>query len=89
MPERDGGIDIRKRIESPISQVLIDDLKRQIANGQAIAIVGAGVSMGATGNAPTASWVGLLKHGIARCEELRGRCRLGGDSGRARQWRSG
>ena len=53
-----------------MSQVLIDDLKKQIAGGQAIAIVGAGVSMGATNNAPAASWVGLLKNGIARCEEV-------------------
>ena len=53
--------------EPPMSQVLIDDLKQQIAGGQAIAIVGAGVSMGATGNAPAASWSGLLKLGIERC----------------------
>src|SRR5262245_10132547 len=49
--------------------VLLDDLQRQIANGQVIAIVGAGVSIGATG-ADTASWIGLLKDGIARCEEV-------------------
>ena len=53
-----------------MSQVLIDDLKKQIADGQAIAIVGAGVSMGATGNAPAASWSGLLKLGIERCVGL-------------------
>ena len=49
---------------------LIADLRQQIANGQAIAIIGAGVSIGATKNAPTASWVGLLKDGVARCEAV-------------------
>jgi hypothetical protein len=53
-----------------MSQVLTDDLRKQIADGQAIAIVGAGVSVGATNNAPVASWVGLLKDGIARCEAV-------------------
>jgi hypothetical protein len=47
--------------------VLLDDLQQQIAKRQVIAIVGAGVSIGAT-SADTASWVGLLKNGIARCE---------------------
>ena len=49
--------------------VLLDDLQQQVANGQVVAIVGAGVSIGATG-ADTASWVGLLKNGITRCEEV-------------------
>ena len=49
---------------------LIADLRQQIANGQAIAIIGAGLSIGVTKNAPTASWVGLLKNGVARCEAV-------------------
>jgi hypothetical protein len=49
---------------------LIDDLRQQIANKQAIAIIGAGVSVGATNAAPVASWVGLLKDGIARCDAI-------------------
>lgn len=49
---------------------LIADLRQQIANRQPIAIIGAGVSIGATKNAPTASWVGLLKDGVARCEAV-------------------
>jgi hypothetical protein len=53
-----------------MSQLLSDDLREQIARGQAIAIVGAGVSIGASGNAPAASWVGLLKLGIDRCEAV-------------------
>ena len=48
-----------------MSQVLIDDLREQIARKQAIAIVGAGVSIGATGRAEAASWSGLPKLGIA------------------------
>jgi hypothetical protein len=39
----------------PMSQVLIEDLRKQIAGGQAIAIVGAGVSIGATNNAQAGS----------------------------------
>ena len=53
-----------------MSQVLIDDLRGQVAERQAIAIVGAGVSIGATGNAAVASWAGLLKDGVARCEDV-------------------
>jgi hypothetical protein len=53
-----------------MNQVLIDDLRKRIEGGQAIALVGAGVSMGATGNAPAASWSGLLKLGIERCVDL-------------------
>ena len=53
-----------------MSQGLIDDLKKQIDRGQAIAIIGAGVSIGATNSEPAASWTGLLEHGIARCEQF-------------------
>jgi SIR2-like domain len=53
-----------------MAQALIDDLKNQIEGKQAIAVVGAGVSIGATGDAPVASWTGLLKHGVARCQEV-------------------
>lgn len=56
--------------EPPMSEGLIDDLKKQIADGQAIAIIGAGVSIGATGRAEAASWDGLLKLGIAHCQEF-------------------
>jgi hypothetical protein len=47
----------------------VDDLRQEIADGQVIAIVGAGVSIGATNNNPVASWVGLLRHGV---DPLRG-----------------
>lgn len=35
-----------------------------------LVVVGSGVSIAATGNAPAASWGGLLKLGIARCEQV-------------------
>jgi tetratricopeptide (TPR) repeat protein len=49
---------------------LRDDLQRQIAAGEVVAIVGAGVSIGATNNHPVASWQGLLHHGVDRCRAL-------------------
>ncbi|HSK75940.1 MAG TPA: SIR2 family protein [Thermoanaerobaculia bacterium] len=45
----------------------VEDLRKEIAKGRVLAIVGAGVSMGATKNAPTASWTGLLENGVDRC----------------------
>lgn len=50
--------------------LLIDDLRGLIASGEAVVVVGAGVSMAATSGAPTACWVGLLEDGISRCEEV-------------------
>jgi hypothetical protein len=50
-----------------MSGLLVDDLRQEIANRQVIAIVGAGVSIGATNNNPVASWVGLLRSGVERC----------------------
>ncbi len=49
---------------------LRDDLQRQIDAGQVVAIVGAGVSVGATNGKPEASWLGLLHHGVDFCREL-------------------
>ena len=51
-------------------QQLIEDLRQEIASGRVIAIVGAGVSIGASGGAELASWRGLLEHGIGRCEAV-------------------
>ena len=66
-----------------MNRLLIDDLKQSIANRRAIAIIGAGVSMGATSDAPAASWTQLLEDGISRCEKL-GRTSVGwGDRQRA------
>jgi tetratricopeptide (TPR) repeat protein len=53
-----------------MGNTLIDDLKNQIAGGRCIVIVGAGVSVSTTGNAPCASWTGLLRHGTERCAEV-------------------
>lgn len=49
---------------------LIEDLKRAIAAQQCIVVVGAGVSVAATSGAGCASWTGLMKNGVARCQEL-------------------
>jgi tetratricopeptide (TPR) repeat protein len=49
---------------------LLDDLRNEIAEGHVLAIVGAGVSIGATGAEPVASWTGLLKNGVERCVEV-------------------
>ena len=37
-----------------------------------LVVVGSGVSIAATGNAPAASWGGLLRLGISRCEQVAG-----------------
>jgi SIR2-like domain len=50
----------------------LDELGAEVAAGQAVVIVGAGVSVAATGGAPTASWVGLLNDGVAYFEALLG-----------------
>jgi hypothetical protein len=47
-----------------------DDLRAQIARRQAVAVVGAGVSLTVTEHDPVASWLGLLKNGVKRCEEV-------------------
>ena len=49
---------------------LLDELKSEIAKGHVTAIVGAGVSTGATKGDPLASWTGLLKNGVDRCVEV-------------------
>jgi hypothetical protein len=45
-------------------------LQAQIERGQLIAIVGAGVSIGATDRNQLASWTGLLEDGVNRCCEV-------------------
>lgn len=49
---------------------LFQDLKEEIAKRQCIVIVGAGVSISSTRNAPCASWTGLLRDGVKRCTDL-------------------
>jgi hypothetical protein len=47
-----------------MSATPLDDLREDLIGGQAVVVVGAGVSMAATGGASTASWVGLLNDGV-------------------------
>jgi tetratricopeptide (TPR) repeat protein len=47
----------------------VDDLRKDIANGDVLVVVGTGVSLAATGEA-VASWQGLLLNGVDRCEGL-------------------
>lgn len=51
---------------------LLDDLRESIANHSAIVIIGTGVSIAASDNAPAASWTGLLATGVDRCCEIAG-----------------
>ena len=55
-----------------MSDPLGDDLRQQLARRQVVVVVGAGVSVGASGGAPTAGWLGLLHDGVARCEAVVG-----------------
>jgi hypothetical protein len=50
----------------------LDDLQAELAAGQVVVVVGSGVSVAATGNAPAASWTGLLEDGVAYCQSLLG-----------------
>ena len=51
---------------------LLGDLRQQLEADRVLFIVGAGVSLGATGGAAVAGWGGLLEHGVAHCEALSG-----------------
>lgn len=53
-----------------MSNALQDDLRDLIAEKKVLVIVGSGVSVAATKNAPAASWKGLLKLGVERCLAL-------------------
>jgi hypothetical protein len=53
-----------------MSNSLIENLKGEIAARRCIAIIGAGVSISSTDNAPCASWTGLLHHGVQRCVDV-------------------
>ena len=49
---------------------LEDDIRRNVKSRQLVVIAGAGISVGASRGAPTASWTGLLGSGIDRCVDL-------------------
>src|SRR4051794_246980 len=46
---------------------LIRELKKDLTQKRIIVLLGAGVSMATSNNAATASWRGLLLHGIEHC----------------------
>jgi hypothetical protein len=49
---------------------LFAELSDEISNGRMLVIVGAGVSIAATGDRGVASWTGLLRDGVGRCETV-------------------
>ena len=49
---------------------LLSDLIEQLRRGKVVAVVGAGISMGATNRAPCASWTGLLHDDVNRCAQV-------------------
>lgn len=49
---------------------LLADLKKEIASGKALVVVGTGVTMGATNRASTASWTGLIEDGVKHCVQF-------------------
>ena len=53
-----------------MANALLGDLRKLIAEKKVLVIVGSGVSIAATQNAPAASWKGLLKLGVQRCRDL-------------------
>lgn len=67
--EASGSIKLRHDVGMP--DPLVQDLREQIASGDALLVVGTGVSIAATSGAHSASWIGLLRDGIARVEALR------------------
>lgn len=50
--------------------VLQQDLREQIAKKQIVAVLGTGISKATSGGSDVADWVGLLKSGIRRCQEV-------------------
>ena len=51
-----------------MSDLLLQDLKQQMAGTQVVVIVGTGVSRSTANNHPCASWQGLLRNGVDRCK---------------------
>lgn len=49
---------------------VVEDLKLQVVSRRVVLVVGSGVSLAATANAPSASWTGLLRLGVQRCVSL-------------------
>ncbi|MER6612264.1 SIR2 family NAD-dependent protein deacylase [Streptomyces xantholiticus] len=53
-----------------MSHYLREQAVRAIREGNAVFVVGAGVSLLASGSAPAASWLGLIQSGVERCADL-------------------
>lgn len=60
--------DTRMNTNSPV-----DQLRRALDDGEVIIFVGAGVSLATSNGARTASWIGLIEHGIDWCRTHAGR----------------
>lgn len=54
------------------SKDLLQELRHEIEQGRMLIVIGAGVSIAATGNERLASWTGLLRDGAKRCVEVAG-----------------
>ena len=50
--------------------IFLDALKEKLKEHSVVTILGAGVSISATGSASVASWRGLLRDGVSRCEAV-------------------
>jgi tetratricopeptide (TPR) repeat protein len=49
-----------------MSSQVVEDLRAELASGDVVVLVGAGVSIAATAKADVASWIGLLSDGVER-----------------------
>ena len=49
---------------------LMGDLMEQIARGEVLVVVGAGIAIAASGGAASSSWTGLLRDGVERCMQV-------------------
>ncbi|WP_224366701.1 UvrD-helicase domain-containing protein [Hyalangium versicolor] len=67
-PKQASSMNLKPQI--PDQSILTDDLRSQIRNRQVLCIIGAGVSIAATGGNPVASWLGLLHHGLRYCMQV-------------------
>jgi len=53
-----------------MADTLFDQLVSAISNHRVVIVAGAGVAIAATKNAPAASWIRLLRHGVERVSGL-------------------
>lgn len=48
----------------------INEIRKSLSRGQLLVVVGTGLTAGATCQAESSTWQGLIKHGIQRCVDL-------------------